>query len=93
MRALEAFNFDLPYRSGITLINVIYDAVKKVLCRWKFRLQKRILCCLTDFKEERGEATFVLVFTFGNSLFHSFKSIAKVYLVALPKRNASFKLF
>lgn len=37
--------------------------------------------------------TSVLVFTFVNFLFHGFKSIVKVYLVALPKKNASFKLF
>lgn len=37
--------------------------------------------------------TFALAFTFGNFLFHTFKSIEKVYLVALSKLNASFKFF
>lgn len=37
--------------------------------------------------------TSVLVFTFVNFLFHGFKSIVKVYLVALPKKMLHLNCF
>ena len=87
--ALEAFNFHLPCRSGITLINVIYAAVNKVPCRWNFRLQQGILRCLLDFKGE-GEWTPLLL-TLLLGIFRTIKSMEKLFLFALPKINAALR--
>lgn len=53
-----SFNLSLLFWSALQVRNHTnkcnFDAVKKVPCRWKFRLKKAILCCLRFLRGGRS---------------------------------------